>query len=185
MRSEAGSRARSSALRSIGVGCCSRRIGRPSKLYTRQGYRSEGVVAADAGADRRLRAVNSAPAQPASLPLAKLLNHTADAAQALRAQLAPKAPPPRVDALLLSALALLWPPGGVPYAEHTLVDQAVDAGRQRSPRGAAFVNAVLRRFLRERDALVAAALREPLARFNHPAWWIERLKADWPDRWQQ
>jgi len=180
-------------------------------------------VAADAGADRRLRAVNSAPAQPASLPLAKLLNHTADAvqavrageslntalarcpaaarpgtqalgfhalrwlgaAQALRAQLAPKAPPPRVDALLLSALALLWPPGGVPYAEHTLVDQAVDAGRQRSPRGAAFVNAVLRRFLRERDALVAAALREPLARFNHPAWWIERLKADWPDRWQQ
>jgi 16S rRNA (cytosine967-C5)-methyltransferase len=43
---------------------------------------------------------------------------------------------------------------------------------------------VLRRFLRERDALVAAAMRDPLARYNHPGWWIDRLKADWPDHWQ-
>ncbi|MEP7098924.1 MAG: 16S rRNA (cytosine(967)-C(5))-methyltransferase RsmB [Burkholderiales bacterium] len=173
----------------------------------------------------------NAPAQPVSsvsspshaLPLAKLLNHTADAvqavragqslnvalancpaaarpgtqalsfhalrwlgaAQALRMQLAPKAPPPKVDALLLTALALLWPQAEAPYAEHTLVDQAVDAARQRSKQSAAFVNAVLRRFLRERDALVIAALRDPLARFNHPGWWVDRLKADWPGQWQQ
>ncbi len=175
---------------------------------------------------RRLRAVNAAP-QPASpahsLPLAKLLNHAADAvqavragqslnmalancpaaarpgtqalsfhalrwlgaAQALRAQLARQAPPPKVDALLLTALALLWPPAEAPYAEHTLVDQAVDAARQRIKPSAAFVNAVLRRFLRERDTLVAAALRDPLGRFNHPAWWVDRLKVDWPDHWQQ
>ena len=114
------------------------------------------------------------------------------AAQVLRAQLAPKAPPPAVDALLLTALALLWPPaqqqarelGQALYAEHTLVDQAVDAARQRAKPSAAFVNAVLRRFLRERDALVAQALRDPLARFNHPAWWTTRLKADWPAQWQ-
>ena len=164
------------------------------------------------------------------MPLATLLNHTADAVQAvragqslnaalaacpaparagtqalsfhalrwlgaaqvLRAQLAPKAPPPAVDALLLTALALLWPPaqqqarelGQALYAEHTLVDQAVDAARQRAKPSAAFVNAVLRRFLRERDALVAATLRDPLARFNHPAWWATRLKADWPAQWQ-
>jgi 16S rRNA (cytosine967-C5)-methyltransferase len=43
-----------------------------------------------------------------------------------------------------------------PYAEHTLVDQAVAAARHRTPAAAAFVNAVLRRFLREREALVAA-----------------------------
>ena len=177
----------------------------------------------------------NAPASPhgTSLPLAQLLNHTADAvqavragqsltaalaqcpaaarpgtqalsyhalrwlgsAQALRALLAPKTPPPAVDALLLTALALLWPPahaddlaqagehGPLPYAEHTLVDQAVDAARQRARPSAAFVNAVLRRFLRERETLVAAALRDPLARFNHPAWWIDRLKADWPAQW--
>ena len=106
-------------------------------------------------------------------------------AQALRTRLAPKPPAPAVDALLLTALALLWPQADAPYDAHTLVDQAVDAVRRRARHSAAFVNAVLRRFLRERDGLVAAALRDdPVARFNHPRWWIERLQRDWPDRWQ-
>ena len=190
----------------------------------RRAYRSGAPAAGGPGADRRLRAVNAATppsSSSASLPLARLLNHAADAvqavragqslnvvlakcpaaarpgtqalsfhalrwlgsAQALRVQLAPKAPPPAVDALLLTALALLWPPAEAPYAEHTLVDQAVDAARQRAKQSAGFVNAVLRRFLREREQLVATALRDPLARFNHPAWWIARLKGDWPAQW--
>ncbi|HJV96877.1 MAG TPA: 16S rRNA (cytosine(967)-C(5))-methyltransferase RsmB [Albitalea sp.] len=104
-------------------------------------------------------------------------------AQFARAQLAPKAPPPAVDALLLTAIALLWPAGEPAYADHTLVDQAVTAARTRGKASAPFVNAVLRRFLRERDAIVAAAQRDPLASTNHPAWWVERLKRDWPDQW--
>ena len=53
-------------------------------------------------------------------------------------------------------------PGEPPYAEHTLVDQAVAAARAaRRRRGAGFVNAVLRRFVREREALVAAVARRP------------------------
>lgn len=110
------------------------------------------------------------------------------AAEAARQQLAPKPPPSRVDALLLVALALLWPdpePGAAPmYADHTLVDQAVHAAKQRAPASAAFINAVLRRFVRERDALVAAAGRSPQGAFNHPAWWIEKLRQDWPAQWQ-
>ncbi len=102
------------------------------------------------------------------------------AALAVRTRLAPKAPPPKVDALLLAALALMWPASEAPYAEHTLVDQAVAAARRRSPQSAGFVNAVLRRFIRERDALAAALEHDPLARFNHPLWWIERLGRDWP-----
>ena len=107
-------------------------------------------------------------------------------AEAVRQQLAPKAPPPRVDALLLVALALLWPDPDQPpaYTDHTLVDQAVNAAKQRAPASANFVNAVLRRFLRERDALVTAAQRSPLGAFNHPAWWVEKLKQDWPQQWQ-
>ena len=107
-------------------------------------------------------------------------------AEAVRQQLAPKAPPPRVDALLLVALALLWPDPDQPpaYTDHTLVDQAVNAAKQRAPASANFVNAVLRRFLRERDALVTAARRSPLGAFNHPAWWVEKLKQDWPQQWQ-
>lgn len=105
-------------------------------------------------------------------------------AQAVRAMLAPKAPPPNVDALLCSAIALLWPDSEPPYAEHTLVDQAVTAARQRTPAAANFVNAVLRRFVRERDELVTAARHQPVAAFNHPLWWIERVKQDWPQHWQ-
>ncbi len=105
-------------------------------------------------------------------------------ATAVRAQLARRAPAPKVDALLLTALALLWPQGECPYAAHTLVDQAVDCARQRAPQAASFVNAVLRRYLRERDALVATALNDPVGRYNHPVWWIERLRQDWPAQWE-
>lgn len=108
-------------------------------------------------------------------------------AQAVRAVVAPKVPPPAVDALLVCALALLWPPGRgerAAYPDHTLVDQAVHAAHQRIPAAVAFVNAVLRRFVRERDALVAAAEHQPEGAFNHPLWWIERLRHDWPAHWQ-
>ena len=106
-------------------------------------------------------------------------------AEAARALMAPKPPPSAVDALLITALALLWPSDGpAPYAEHTLVDQAVTAARSRTPAAANFVNALLRRFLRERDALVLAVQRTPLGAHNHPLWWIERLRQDWPTQWQ-
>lgn len=103
----------------------------------------------------------------------------------LRLELAPKAPPPFVDALLRTALALLWPVPEPAYAEHTVVDQAVAATRQRAASAAPFVNAVLRRFLRERDALVARVSRTPLGAFNHQPWWVDRVKADWPGQWQR
>jgi 16S rRNA (cytosine967-C5)-methyltransferase len=106
-------------------------------------------------------------------------------ARVLREQLAPKPPPPPVDALVIVALALLWPGGPPPYPEHTLVDQAVAAMRHRAPAAAGFLNAVLRRFIREREALVAAVSHSPLGAYNHPPWWIERLRADWPEHWQR
>lgn len=106
------------------------------------------------------------------------------AAQAVRAALVPRRPAAKVDALLLSTLALLWPGEAAAYPEHTLVDQAVTAAHQQVPRSAAFINAVLRRFLREREPLCAQVLRDPQARFNHPPWWIERLEADWPNHFE-
>jgi 16S rRNA (cytosine967-C5)-methyltransferase len=108
------------------------------------------------------------------------------AAQVLRARLVPRPPAAALDALLLTALALLWPPPAgqpPPYPDHTLVDQAVAAARRRQPATAGFVNAVLRRYLRERDALVAAVAGEPEAAYNHPRWWLQRVRADWPAQW--
>jgi len=125
-----------------------------------------------------------ADARPGTQALSFQVLRWLGCAQAARAWLAPKPPPPPVDALVLSALALLWPGGEAPYAAHTLVDQAVSAARQRHKASAPFINAVLRRFLRERDAIVEAAGRDLPAAYNHPSWWIKRLKVDWPDQWQ-
>ena len=103
-------------------------------------------------------------------------------AEAVRRSLAPKAPPAQVDPLLVCALALLWPPGGLPYADHTVVDEAVKATRRMQPRSAGFVNAVLRNFLRGRERWVDEVQAQAVAQLNHPEWWIERLQHDWPDQ---
>ena len=108
-------------------------------------------------------------------------------AEALRRHLARRTPPPAADALLCSALALAWKPELAPYEPFTLVDQTVEAAKRDSTTRAqaSFINACLRRFLRERTELVAATDREPVAQWNHPRWWIERLKRDHPRSWQK
>ena len=125
-----------------------------------------------------------APLRPGTQALAFLVMRRLGAAQAVRAIVAPRTPPPAVEALLLSAIALLWPDAAPPYPDHTLVDQAVTAARQRVPASASFLNAVLRRFIREREQLVASAMKQPVGEWNHPQWWIDRLRADWPAQWK-
>ena len=108
-------------------------------------------------------------------------------AEALRRHLAKRTPPPLPDALLCTALALAWDAERAPYEPFTLVDQAVEAAK-RNPATraqASFINACLRRFLRERDELVEVTDHEPVAQWNHPRWWIERLKRDHPRDWQR
>ena len=107
-------------------------------------------------------------------------------ADALRRLLAKRAPPPQADALLCTALALAWDEAQAPYEVFTLVDQVVEAAKRETHTRAqaSFINACLRRFLRERDALVQASDKDPVAQWNHPRWWIERLQKDHPQRWQ-
>ena len=107
-------------------------------------------------------------------------------AEVLRRALARRAPPPAVDALLCTALALAQPEPSALYDTFTLVNQTVEAARRQPALRvqSAFVNACLRRFLRERAALMATALQDPVARWNHPTWWIERLQRDHPQHWQ-
>jgi 16S rRNA (cytosine967-C5)-methyltransferase len=65
---------------------------------------------------------------------------------------------------------------------HAAVAETVEAARELGkPRAAGLVNAVLRRFQRERDAVLGRAHREPAARFAHPAWLVEAFCRDWPD----
>ncbi len=107
-------------------------------------------------------------------------------AEALRKQLAKRPPPAAADALLCVALALGWTDEAAPYDAFTLVNQCVEAAKKNpaTRMQASFINACLRRFLRERDALVQATDADPQARWNHPLWWIQRLKKDHPEHWQ-
>jgi len=107
-------------------------------------------------------------------------------ATALRQLLASKTPPPAADALLCSALALCWNDELALYPIHTLVNQAVEAARQQRTTQAqsGFVNACLRRFMREREALVLQTDADLQAQWNHPRWWVERLQADHPLHWK-
>jgi 16S rRNA (cytosine967-C5)-methyltransferase len=90
---------------------------------------------------------------------------------------------PELQALLVAALHQL---------EHSrnpvaaTVSSAVDAARVlRQPRAAAMINALLRRYLREREVLLAAVRRDEAAASAHPGWLLEALRADYPGDWRQ
>ncbi len=105
-------------------------------------------------------------------------------AEALKAALVSKPPAPWVDALLITTLALAQADS---YPAHTLVNQAVEAckrGSKSRQAAASLVNAVLRRFLREQEALLTQVQQQPRAHHNHPDWWIARLQRDWPAHWE-
>jgi 16S rRNA (cytosine967-C5)-methyltransferase len=106
-------------------------------------------------------------------------------AQALCAELAAKPPPPLAEALLSSALALLAQPEP-PYAPHTLLNETVQAAKASEDTSfqAGFINACLRRFLREQAALMKLTDRLPAAQWNYPSWWLHRLQQDYPQQWR-
>lgn len=130
-------------------------------------------------------ATTQAALRPAAQALSFHAMRELGRAQALRAQLARRAPPPAADALLLTALALAWDAPRAPYEPFTLVDQAVEAAKHHAGMRAqsGFINACLRRFLRERETLLTRTQDDPQARWNHPLWWIERLQRDYPQHW--
>jgi 16S rRNA (cytosine967-C5)-methyltransferase len=85
-----------------------------------------------------------------------------------------------VEALLWVALYQLIHTGA---PAHAVVDAAVRATAQlkrTSARG--LTNAILRTFLRRRDALLAEIATDPEARFSYPRWWIDRVFAEYPQR---
>ncbi len=116
----------------------------------------------------------------------------------LRSQLVQRVPPNEtVYALIGLSLCLLdvameaeqtTPEAGAPlYTVHTLVDQSVQATQWQQSMMAfkGLVNAVLRRFQRERPTLVAALSDDQQARWNHQGWWVQALQKAYPEDWQR
>ena len=128
----------------------------------------------------------AAPLRPGVQALSFHVLRSLGRAEALRQLLAQRSPPPPADALLCTALALAWCEQDAPYEVFTLVNQTVEAAKKSTTAKAqaSFINACLRRFLREREALVERTDANPVARWNHPSWWVHRLKNERPGDWQ-
>lgn len=70
--------------------------------------------------------------------------------------------------------------------DHAAVSETVAATRElNKPWARGLVNAVLRNFLREREARLAAANKQEEGRWSHPQWLIDVLRSAWPEHWQQ
>jgi len=72
------------------------------------------------------------------------------------------------------------------YAPYTVVDQAVRAcGVLGQHPAKGFVNAVLRNLLRNRSKIEGSIAGDEEARYQHPAWWIAKLRQTYPDNWER
>jgi 16S rRNA (cytosine967-C5)-methyltransferase len=68
----------------------------------------------------------------------------------------------------------------------TTVSSAVDAARVLGqPRAAGMTNALLRRYLRERESILATVMKSAEAASAHPGWLLAALRSCWPGQWQQ
>ena len=105
---------------------------------------------------------------------------------ALRKLLIQRQPSAAANAMLCTGLALLLPTENPMYPSHTLVSQLVEATKRdpATKAQAAFVNACLRRFLREQETLMIQTNSVPSAKWNFPQWWIDLVRQDHPEEWQ-
>ncbi|WP_170286806.1 16S rRNA (cytosine(967)-C(5))-methyltransferase RsmB [Thermochromatium tepidum] len=87
-----------------------------------------------------------------------------------------------IQALILIGLYQL---GFMHTPPHAAVSATVEASRVLGkPRMASLVNALLRRFQREYEALLRQIDTQPESRWLYPDWLLERLRNDWPDDWE-
>lgn len=67
---------------------------------------------------------------------------------------------------------------------HAAVSETVAATKHK-PWARSLVNAVLRQYLRDEEALLQACSADKQARLNHPGWIIRQLEQCWPDQAEQ
>jgi 16S rRNA (cytosine967-C5)-methyltransferase len=70
-------------------------------------------------------------------------------------------------------------------SEHAAINETVEACSQLNlEKYKGVLNAILRRFQREKDELLAGLNSSDVTRYNHPKWYLKLLKKSWPDQWQ-
>ena len=67
---------------------------------------------------------------------------------------------------------------------YTVVNQAVSASNSVNKKYTAFINGVLRTFLRERVIILKEAENNEEAKYSYPIWWINQIKKEYPKYWE-
>ena len=69
--------------------------------------------------------------------------------------------------------------------DYAVINESVELVRKSGKKWASgLVNAVLRNFTREKEKLISS-IKDGVVLYSHPAWLLEKTKADWPQHWQQ
>lgn len=159
------------------AGAETRRVSARAVYRVLQGRSYEQALA---GAGHRSLAANQQPLA-SELALGALRWHHRHA-ELLRALMDRPRPNSRLQALLSVGLFQLT---HTRIPRHAAVSACVSAARELlAPSLAGVVNAVLRRYLRERMRLESTASHSLEGQFSHPGWLIRRLREAWPGHWQ-
>jgi len=87
-----------------------------------------------------------------------------------------------VQRLVLLGLQQLWHDH---TASHAAVNETAECARLLGkPWAVGLINAVLRRFQRERESLLGR-MEQAGKQFAHPDWLLKKIKEDWPGQWQE
>ncbi len=155
----------------------------------RQAARVVAAVLEGRNLDRELAAIQQQQPEAARRAAVQdlsfgTLRHLGILRAALKSLLDKPLSDPLLSALLLVALHQLRQGRSAP---HAVVDQAVRAAEAEGlGRAKGLVNAVLRNALRQEASLwTRAQAAGPEAHWNHPAWWVKKLRAQQPDGWER
>ncbi len=111
-----------------------------------------------------------------------VLRHHTEIERVLQQLFTKRKPDPPLDSLLMVAAYQLL---HTRVAHHAVVSHAVEVAALLGGSGAkGFVNGVLRNLLRQREMLLQYAHATPEGRFSHPKWWIDKVMAQYPERWE-
>lgn len=69
--------------------------------------------------------------------------------------------------------------------EHAAINETVNACEDlKQAHTKTVINACLRRFLREKERILAPLEANPVTAFSHPKWLVKQLQKAWPEHWQ-
>ncbi len=68
--------------------------------------------------------------------------------------------------------------------EYAVLKETVDiAGKIKKPWAKKLINAILRRYLREKDTFEKQCIFTEESQYNHPQWFVDQIKTAYPEQW--